>query len=80
MTFYTGDRFEGWKGNLLVGFLQGRHVERFVFEDDGRLTRTVHYLQDLNERIRDVRQGPDELVYVLTDANPGAVLRIEPTP
>jgi aldose sugar dehydrogenase len=77
MAFYTGDRFPAWKGDLFVGALLGKLLARL--ELDG--TRVVHeerLLKDLGERIRDVRQGPDGLLYLLTDSSDGRVLRIEP--
>ena len=83
MTFYTGDRFAAWKGNLFVGSMTvGRiprtgHLERIVFNDKGE-QRRESLLTDLKQRIRDVRQGPDGLLYVLTDEEQGALLRIEP--
>ena len=76
MAFYTGDRFPAWKGDLFVGALAGGLLARL--ELDG--TRVVHeerLLEDLGERIRDVRQGPDGLLYLLTDSD-GRVLRIDP--
>lgn len=86
MTFYSGDRFPSWKGNLFVASLQtGRilrtgHLERVVFNDKGLELRRESLLLDLKQRIRDVRQGPDGLLYVLTEADNGALLRIEPKP
>jgi glucose/arabinose dehydrogenase len=83
MSFYTGDRFAAWKGNLFVGSMTvGRiprtgHLERIVFNDKGE-QRRESLLTDLKQRIRDVRQGPDGLLYVLTDEEQGALLRIEP--
>ena len=77
MAFYTGDRIPLWKGSLLVGHLLGRRLERHVFNDQGWPVSREYYLEDLKQRIRDVRQGTDGLVYVLTDENPGAVLRLE---
>src|SRR5262245_1108529 len=82
MLFYTGERIPQWKGSLLVGLLdgsKGRRLERHVFNDKGWPVRREYYLEDLKQRIRDVRQGPDGFVYVLTDENPGAVLRLELT-
>lgn len=78
MTFYTGDRFPRWKGNLFVGVLKYRRLERLIVNAKGQTARREFLLEDLKQRIRDVRQGPDGLLYVLTDADPGAVLRIEP--
>jgi len=84
MTFYTGDRFRAWKGNLFVGSMttgrvQGTgHLERIVFNRRGEELRREWLLADLRQRIRDVRQGPDGLLYVLTEEDEAALLRIEP--
>jgi glucose/arabinose dehydrogenase len=84
MSFYTGDRLAAWKGNAFVGgLMEGRtratgHVQRITFSDDGLPIQREPVLAQLRQRIRDVRMGPDELLYVLTDQNPGVLLRIEP--
>ncbi len=84
MTFYTGDRFPAWHDNLLVaGLMVGRiertgRIERIVFNESGEEIRRESLLTELRQRIRDVRQGPDGLIYVLTDEDEGALLRIEP--
>ena len=84
MTFYTGDRLPKWKGDVFVGSLRTGeipgtgHVERILFNEKMEELRRESLLVELRQRIRDVRQGPDGLLYVLTDQNPGAVLRIEP--
>ena len=78
MVFYTGDRLPGWTGSLFLGGLAGLQLHRVVFSDSGPYGRET-LLGDLKLRIRDVRQGPDGLLYLATDANPGGViLRIEP--
>jgi glucose/arabinose dehydrogenase len=83
MAFYTGDRFPAWKGNVFVGAMfEGRtrgtgHLQRITF-NDGRPIQREPILTELRQRIRDVRQGPDGLLYVLTDEDNGALLRIEP--
>ncbi|MEP6963192.1 MAG: PQQ-dependent sugar dehydrogenase [Acidobacteriota bacterium] len=81
---YSGDRFAAWKGNLFVGGNRygeipgtGR-LERVVFNAKMEELRRESLLTDLHQRIRDVRQGPDGLIYVITDEQDGAVLRIEP--
>lgn len=85
MLFYTGNKFPNWKGNVFVGSMfEGRtratgHVRRITFEQ-GRPIQREPILTELHQRIRDVRQGPDGLLYLLTDENPGAVLKIEPAP
>jgi glucose/arabinose dehydrogenase len=83
MAFYTGDKFPNWKGNVFVGSMfEGRtrgtgHLRRITLEQ-GRPIQREPILTELHQRIRDVRQGPDGLVYLLTDENPGVVLKIEP--
>ena len=84
MTFYTGDRFPRWKNNLFVGGLQfGRipgtgQMQRVVFNENWEELRREAFFVDLRQRIRNVRQGPDGLLYVLTDEDDGAILRLEP--
>jgi glucose/arabinose dehydrogenase len=77
MAFYTGDKFPAWKGDLFVGALAGQLLARLKL-DGTRVVREERLLKDLGERIRDVRQGPDGLLYLLTDSPEGRVLRIEP--
>jgi aldose sugar dehydrogenase len=77
MAFYTGDRFAGWRGNLFVGALKYRLLVRLEL-DGARVVAEERMLQDLDERIRDVRQGPDGLIYLLTDSDDGRILRLEP--
>jgi glucose/arabinose dehydrogenase len=77
MTFYTGDRYPGWKGSAFVGSMGPRALVRLTIEN-GRVTREERYLGDLGERIRDVQQGPDGLLYLVTDAANGKVLRVVP--
>ena len=85
MVFYSGDKFPAWKGNLFVGSMRtgelnySGHLERVVFNDKYEELRRESMLTDLRQRIRDVRQGPDGLLYVLTEEEDGALLRIEPT-
>jgi aldose sugar dehydrogenase len=84
LTFYTGDRFPAWKGNLFVGAMfEGRtrgtgHLRRITINAQGRPIQREPLLIELRQRIRDVRQGPDGLLYVLTDEDNGMLLRIEP--
>jgi glucose/arabinose dehydrogenase len=86
MAFYTGDRFPKWKGDVFVGSMRTGeipgtgHIERILFNEKMEELRRESLLVDLRQRVRDVRQGPDGLLYVLTDQKPGAVLRIEPVP
>jgi glucose/arabinose dehydrogenase len=84
MTFYTGDKLAAWKGNLFVGGVRygeipgTGQISRIVFNENMEEIRRESLLADLRHRIRDIRQGPDELLYVLTDEADGALLRIEP--
>ena len=86
MTVYTGDRFPAWKGNVFVGAMtEGRipgtgHLQRVVFNASTEEIRRESMLRELRQRIREVRQGPDGLLYLLTDETDGALLRIEPAP
>jgi glucose/arabinose dehydrogenase len=77
MAFYTGDVFSDWKGSILVGSLNPGLLVRLVMKD-GRVAREERYLSELKERIRDVRQGPDGFVYLLTDSRDGRLLRVGP--
>jgi glucose/arabinose dehydrogenase len=77
MTFYTGDAFPDWKGSVFIGSLQPGLLVRLTLAD-GRVAREERYLADLRERIRDVRQGPDGLLYLLTDSRDGRILRVIP--
>ena len=84
MTFYTGDRFPGWQGNLFIGGVRYGEIpgtgqlQRIVMNENLEELRRESLLQDRRWRIRDVRQGPDGLLYVITDERNGALLRIEP--
>jgi len=84
MEFYTGNRLPKWKGDVFVGSLRTGevpgtgHLERILFNEKMEELRRESLLVELHQRIRDVKQGPDGLLYVMTDQNPGAILRIEP--
>ena len=84
MVFYDGDRFPEWRGNLCVGALRigsirnTGHLQRIVLNERGEEARRESLLTELRQRIRDVRQGPDGLLYLLTDADDAALLRLEP--
>lgn len=86
LAFYTGDRFPSWKGNLLVGSARRGEVprtgglDRVVLNERLQEIRRETLLTELRQRIRDVRQGVDGLVYLVTDEDDGAVLRLEPAP
>ncbi len=84
MTFYTGDKFPNWKNNVFVGGMrQGEvprsgHLERIDFNEKWEELHRESMLRELQQRIRDVREGPDGYLYVLTAENNGALMRIEP--
>jgi glucose/arabinose dehydrogenase len=75
--FYTGDAFPAWRDNLFVGSLKDRLLVRLTLEDE-RVTGEEHLLADRKRRVRDVRQGPDGALYVVTDEKRGELWRIAP--
>jgi glucose/arabinose dehydrogenase len=81
---YTGDRFPNWKNNAFVGAMRygeiagTGHLQRIVFNDNMEEIRREMLLLQLQQRIREVKQGPDGMIYLLTEENPGSLLRIEP--
>ena len=84
MAFYDAGRFPQWAGSLFVGALRTGgvrntgHLERIIFNENGEEQQREWILTELRQRIRDVRQGPDGFLYVLTDADEAALFRIEP--
>lgn len=77
MAFYTGDLFPRWRGSLFTGALAGQFLVRLQLNGNA-VTSEERILQNLNERIRDVRQGPDGALWLLTDSSSGRLLRITP--
>ncbi|HEY8379144.1 MAG TPA: PQQ-dependent sugar dehydrogenase [Nannocystis sp.] len=77
MVFYTGDVFPAWHGDLFVGALAERHLNRLDLDGD-KIVGEEKLLTDLDERIRDVAQGPDGNLYVITDSDDGRILRLVP--
>ncbi len=86
LAFYTGDKLPKWKGDVFVGALRTGeipgtgHIQRILFNEKMEELRREYLLFGLRQRIRDIRQGRDGLLYVLTDEKDGAILRIEPAP
>ena len=82
MAFLGSSRYgAAWQGNLFIGALAGRHLVRIEWRVDGgsvRVVRETRLLTELGERIRDVRQGPDGLLYLLTDSSNGRLIRLVP--
>lgn len=77
MTFYFGEEFVDWQGNLFVGNLAGRYLGRFEVEN-GKVLEVSPLLEDESWRIRDVKESPSGYLYVITDESPGHLLRIIP--
>jgi glucose/arabinose dehydrogenase len=77
MIVYTGDRYPGWKNSVLIGSMTPGALVRLTMSG-GTVASEERYLGDLRERIRDVQQGPDGFVYVITDASSGRLLRVVP--
>ncbi|MDP3797718.1 MAG: PQQ-dependent sugar dehydrogenase [Polaromonas sp.] len=81
MAFLSSDRYgKGWRGNLFVGSLKFSYLDRIELSEPfgGKVLRESRLLVDVGERIRDVRQGPDGLLYVLTDSRNGKLMRLLP--
>lgn len=76
--WYTGDAFPAWRGDLFIGGLVARALVRLVVDND-RVVGEEHLLADRDQRIRDVRQGPDGTLYVVTDHDDGELWRIVPS-
>jgi glucose/arabinose dehydrogenase len=77
MQFYTGDAFPAWRGSVFIGGMKATSLVRLTL-DGGRVTGEEHLLTDRGQRIRDVRQGPDGALYVVTDAANGELWKITP--
>lgn len=77
MAFYTGDRFPQWKGDVFLGGLSGQYLQRVGLNERGIAGREP-IIPDMRLRIRDVRQGPDGLLYLAIDAPKSGILRLEP--
>lgn len=81
MAFVTSDKYgKAWVGNLLVGSLKLTHLARLELERPfaGKVVRETRLLESLGERIRDVRQGPDGFIYLVTDSRNGQLIRLDP--
>jgi glucose/arabinose dehydrogenase len=76
LTFYTGDRVPSWKGDLFAGGLVSRDIRHIKLDATGKVIS--QQVIDIGQRVRDVRQGPDGFLYVLTDESSGSLLRLEP--
>jgi len=77
LAFYTGERYPGWNGTMLVGALRGSLLANLTLSGNA-VTKEERVLAKLRKRIRDVRQGPDGLVYLVTDEDNGRILRLDP--
>jgi glucose/arabinose dehydrogenase len=77
LAFYTGDAFPRWRGDLFSGALKRKEIRRIDLDSEGRVLGQESI--PIGERVRDVRQGPDGFLYVLTDEENGRLLRLQPT-
>jgi glucose/arabinose dehydrogenase len=77
MIFYGGDAFPDWRGDLFVGGLKATALVRLELDGD-KVTAEERLLEDLGQRIRDVAEGPDGAIYVITDEDDGEILRVAP--
>jgi glucose/arabinose dehydrogenase len=77
MQFYTGDAFPDWKGSLFVGSMGQTRLVRLQLEN-GKVTGEEHLLKERGQRVRDVRQGPDGALYMVTDQENGQLWRLAP--
>ncbi len=78
MTFLRSERYgKAWQGNLFVGALKFQYLARLDMQGD-KAVKEEKLLQNMRQRIRDVREGPDGLLYVLTDENKGQLIRLQP--
>jgi len=77
MAFYTGDRFPRWRGDLFVGALRDQMLVRLRLDGE-KVVGEERLLKDAIGRIRDVRSGPDGMLYLLTDEARGMLVRLEP--
>ncbi len=78
LLFYTGERFPKWRGSAFVGGLASKQVARLEMDGDRVVSEERLFEGVVNQRVRDVEQGPDGLIYLLTDEKNGRLLRIEP--
>jgi glucose/arabinose dehydrogenase len=81
MTFVTTEQYgKDWVGNLLVGSLKFNHITRLELERpfEEKVVKEIRLLESVGERIRDVRQGPDGYIYVITDSSNGQLIRLVP--
>ena len=77
LQFYTGNAFPAWRGNAFIGGLASKRLVRLVL-DGTRVVGEEHLLTDRNQRVRDVRQGPDGLLYLVTDEQAGELWKLVP--
>jgi glucose/arabinose dehydrogenase len=78
MAFLRSARYgQAWQGNLFVGSLKFQMLVRLELHD-GKVVREQRLLRQLGQRIRDVREGPDGLLYLLTDESSGQLIRLQP--
>jgi glucose/arabinose dehydrogenase len=77
LVVYNGGKYPGWDGDIFTGALAGTHLRRLDMKGDKVQMQEI-LLSSLQQRIRDVRQGPDGLLYVITDESNGRLVRLDP--
>jgi glucose/arabinose dehydrogenase len=77
LVVYSGKRFPSWHGNIFAGGLKSQDIRRIDIDDVGNIIG--QYALRIGQRVRDVRQGPDGMLYVLTDESNGSLIRLEPS-
>lgn len=75
--FYTGDAFPAWRGSLFVGAMKEKRLVRLTIAN-GRVSGEEHLLVDRGKRVRDVKQGPDGALYIVTDESNGELWKVAP--
>lgn len=77
LAIYTGDKFPDWTGDVFAGGLKSQDIRRIDLDSAGHVIG--QYAQPIGQRVRDIRQDPDGMMYVLTDESHGSLIRLEPT-
>ena len=77
LAIYTGEQFPDWQGDLFAGGLVTQNIHHIDLDDSGKVLNETTI--PIGQRVRDIRQGPDGLLYVLTDESNGQLIRLEPT-
>jgi len=80
LAYYDGEAFPDWRNSLFVGALLNKEVRRLSLDSNNRVVAEETLFAEIAERIRDVRVGPDGLIYILTDSSKAKLIRVLPLP